>query len=161
MILNVKLICVGYGNNGIFLFFFLFFKFFYWVVVVIRKRKNVFGFFIDIDNKNLDWREIRVEILLEGGKNLGFMLDRNGWRSDWGRDESWLFLVIWFFGVILWDILLFFFDFIWVIDGDDVVMERKNFDSLVFVGFGVVESYLLCDLNCKNFYENFGSWIFR
>lgn len=42
-------------------------------------------------------------------------------------------------------------------DGDDVAMERKNPDSLVFVGFGAVESYLLCDSNCKNPYENPGS----
>lgn len=85
---NVKLTCVGYGNNGIFLFSLLLSKFSYRAVAATRKRKNALGLFTDTDNKNSDRREIRAETLLEGGKNPGSTPDRNGWRSDWGRDES-------------------------------------------------------------------------
>lgn len=85
---NVKLTCVGYGNNGIF-----FFPFCSLNSPTERwrqqgKRKNALGLFTDTDNKISDRREIRAETLLEGGKNPGSTPDRNGWRSDWGKDES-------------------------------------------------------------------------
>lgn len=84
---NVKLTCVGYGNNGIF-FSLLLSKFSYRAVAATRKKEECARALHRHRQQDFGSKGDQGRDLVGGGKNPGSTPDRNGWRSDWGKDES-------------------------------------------------------------------------